>query len=175
MPFRPFGIFAQKDFYIIWVSKLLIFSVHDEGYSGNALCTLDYISKFLLHCYLAFNVTFFQIYQDKHHIGDKLHIFFCDRYLIVLKLNVWGVMVFNTTFNNISVISWRSVLLLEETGCLEKTTDSPQVTGKFITWCCIEYISHERDSNNVIGSDSICSCTFNYHTITRPYVCVEEK
>jgi hypothetical protein len=26
------------------------------------------------------------------------------------------VMVFNATFNNISVISWRSVLLLEETG-----------------------------------------------------------
>ena len=28
---------------------------------------------------------------------------------------VW-VMVFNATFNNISVISWRSVLLVEETG-----------------------------------------------------------
>jgi hypothetical protein len=27
-----------------------------------------------------------------------------------------GVMVFNVTFNNISVISWRSVLLVEETG-----------------------------------------------------------
>ena len=26
------------------------------------------------------------------------------------------VMVFNTTFNNISVISWHSVLLVEETG-----------------------------------------------------------
>ena len=25
-------------------------------------------------------------------------------------------MVFNTTFNNISVISWRSILLVEETG-----------------------------------------------------------
>jgi hypothetical protein len=27
-----------------------------------------------------------------------------------------SVMVFNATFNNISVISWRSVLLVEETG-----------------------------------------------------------
>jgi hypothetical protein len=27
-----------------------------------------------------------------------------------------GVMVFNATFNDISVISWRSVLLVEETG-----------------------------------------------------------
>jgi hypothetical protein len=33
-------------------------------------------------------------------------------------------MVFNATFNNISVISWRSVLLVEE------TTDLPQVTDK---------------------------------------------
>ena len=32
-------------------------------------------------------------------------------------VRVWlRVMVFNATFNNISVISWRSVLLIEETG-----------------------------------------------------------
>jgi len=37
-------------------------------------------------------------------------------------------MVFNTTFNNISVISWRSVLLVEET---RETTDLSQVTNKF--------------------------------------------
>jgi hypothetical protein len=29
-----------------------------------------------------------------------------------------GFMVFNATFNNISVISWHSVLLVEETGVL---------------------------------------------------------
>ena len=39
-------------------------------------------------------------------------------------------MVFNATFNNISVISWRSVLLVEETGIPEKTTNLPQVTDK---------------------------------------------
>ena len=38
------------------------------------------------------------------------------------------VMVFNATFNNISVISWRSVLLVEE--YQEKTTDLLQVTDK---------------------------------------------
>jgi hypothetical protein len=38
--------------------------------------------------------------------------------------------VFNTTFKNISVISWRSVLLVEESEYLEKTTDLPQVTDK---------------------------------------------
>jgi hypothetical protein len=32
-------------------------------------------------------------------------------------LNAWfGLMVFNATFKNISAISWRSVLLVEETG-----------------------------------------------------------
>jgi hypothetical protein len=36
-------------------------------------------------------------------------------------------MLFNATFNNISVISWRSVLLVED---LEKTTDLSQVTDK---------------------------------------------
>ena len=39
-------------------------------------------------------------------------------------------MVFNATFNNISAISWRSVLLVEETGVPRETTDLPQVTDK---------------------------------------------
>ena len=40
------------------------------------------------------------------------------------------VMVFNTTFNTISVISWRSILLVEETEYTEKTADLSQVTDK---------------------------------------------
>ena len=40
------------------------------------------------------------------------------------------IMVFNATFNNISVMSWRSVLLVEETEYSEKTTDMSQVTDK---------------------------------------------
>jgi hypothetical protein len=39
-------------------------------------------------------------------------------------------MVLNATFNNITFISWRSVLLVEETGVPEKNTDLPQVTDK---------------------------------------------
>jgi hypothetical protein len=40
-------------------------------------------------------------------------------------------MVFKATFNNISVISWQSGLLVEETQVLEKNqTDLPQVTDK---------------------------------------------
>jgi hypothetical protein len=38
--------------------------------------------------------------------------------LSIVSGNLWFVwfMVFNATFNNISVISWRSVVLVEETG-----------------------------------------------------------
>jgi hypothetical protein len=43
-------------------------------------------------------------------------------------------MVVNVTFNNILVLSWWSVLLVEETGVpeeyLKKTTDLSQVTDK---------------------------------------------
>jgi len=39
-------------------------------------------------------------------------------------------MVFNATFNNFSVISWRSVLLVEETGVPGENNDLPQVTDK---------------------------------------------
>jgi hypothetical protein len=38
--------------------------------------------------------------------------------------------VFNATFNNISVISRRSVLLVEEAGVPSETTDLSQVTDK---------------------------------------------
>ena len=40
------------------------------------------------------------------------------------------VKVFNATFNNISAISWRSVLLVVKPEYPEKTTDLPQVTDK---------------------------------------------
>jgi hypothetical protein len=57
------------------------------------------------------------------------------------------VVVFNATFNNISVISWQSVLLVNKTDChditeillkvaldtITLTTDLPQVTDKPLT------------------------------------------
>ena len=43
----------------------------------------------------------------------------------------FGFKVLNATFNNISDISWQSILLMEETGLpREKTIDLPQVTDK---------------------------------------------
>ena len=43
---------------------------------------------------------------------------------------VFRFMVFNVTFNTITVISWRSVLLVEKLEYPEKTTDLSQVTDK---------------------------------------------
>jgi hypothetical protein len=40
-------------------------------------------------------------------------------------------MVFNTIFNNISVISWQSVLLVEETGLPGENHKVSEVTDKF--------------------------------------------
>ena len=49
-------------------------------------------------------------------------------------------MVFNATFSNISIISWQSALLMEETE-LPKETHWPAASyiSNLITWCCIEY------------------------------------
>ena len=70
-------------------------------------------------------------------------------------------------FNNISVISLLSVLLLEYK---EKTTDLPQVTDKVYY---IMLYQLQLDMNEVrtptlvvIGTDWTGSCKSNYHTIT---------
>ena len=84
-------------------------------------------------------------------------------------------MVFNTTFNNISAISWQSVLLVEEIGvhggkpqtCLKSLTN-------FITYYCIEYTSpwtgFELTTLVMIGTDCTCSWISNYHIITNTTV-----
>jgi hypothetical protein len=79
---------------------------------------------------------------------------------------VWFMfMVFNTTFNNISVISWRSALLVKETRVPGK--NHRPVTSHWQTW-----------SHNVVSSttghiqgwyspfDCTGNCKLNYHTIT---------
>ena len=82
-------------------------------------------------------------------------------------------MVFNATFNNMSIISWRSVLFVEET---EVPGWKPSTCRKslinFITLCYIEYslpwAGFELTKVVVIGTDCIDSCKYNNHTITTP-------
>ena len=81
-------------------------------------------------------------------------------------------MVFNAAFNNISLTSWQSVLLVEEIGYPEKTTGLPQVTDKLCLYHTMLYRVHlssarfELTTLVVIGADCIGSCKSNYHTIT---------
>ena len=64
-------------------------------------------------------------------------------------------MVLNATFKNISAISWRSVLLVEQTGVPgEKTNDLlPQVTDKTVSHIVVSSTPHMRGfrTNNVRG------------------------
>ena len=82
------------------------------------------------------------------------------------RLSKVRVMVFNTTFNNISVISWRQVLLLEETTV---GTDLPQVTDKLylvmlyrihLTWTGLELTTLVVTATDCIGSSKS-----NYHMV----------
>ena len=58
------------------------------------------------------------------YLVNLVDLFYYD----LLPCNRIRVMVFNATFNNVSGISWWSVVLVEETGVPEKTTDLLQVT-----------------------------------------------
>jgi hypothetical protein len=63
-------------------------------------------------------------------------------------------MVINATFNNISVITWQSVLLLEETGVLGE--NHWPVTSHWQTWSHNVVSStprHERGSNSQLSGD----------------------
>ena len=82
-------------------------------------------------------------------------------------------MEFNTTFNNISDISWRSVLKVEETGVLGE--NHRLATSRWQTWSDNDVSSTHRLSGIwivelttlvIIGTDCTGSCKSNYHTIT---------
>jgi hypothetical protein len=55
-----------------------------------------------------------QLVKDLSHKTIEFRT--CSSKIIQSKLCIYWVMVFNATYNNISAVSWLSVLLVEETG-----------------------------------------------------------
>ena len=87
---------------------------------------------------------------------------------VYLSNNWVRVMVFNTTFSNISDRSLRSVLLVKKPEYPEKTIGLSKGTDKLyhINVYRVHFAtSGIRTHNLVIGTD----CKFNYHTITTIY------
>jgi len=76
------------------------------------------------------------------------------------------------TFNNISVISWQSVLLVEETGVPGENHRPAASHWQILSLNVVlstPRLSGIRTHNvSVIGTNSIGSCKPNYHTITIP-------
>ena len=83
------------------------------------------------------------------------------------------VMVFNVIFNNISVITWQSVLLVEETKVPEENhwpvTSHRQTISHYVLSSTQVTSPGARFKLTVlvmIGTDCTCSCKSNYHTTT---------
>ena len=108
------------------------------------------------------------------NVLDKMleYIFIFQKCLMVKDQRI---VVFNTTFNNISVISWGAVLLMEETG---ENHDLPQVTEKLyhimLHWVHLPWARFEL-TLVVIGTDCIGRYKSNYHTINTMTALVKDR
>ena len=112
----------------------------------------------------SFNCTKETLFYDKNKYY-AFHLFLLN--VICYWVRVKMILVI---FNNISVISCRSVLLWEETRVPEKTT----ACQKSLTNSCIPLRAQRLKLATfaVIHTDSIDSCKSNYHTITTKTACI---
>ena len=100
------------------------------------------------------------------------------KFILEIYLNNWNwkkgvrVMVFNATFNNISAISWWSVLLVQETEVSGENHRPAESYWQTLSHNVVSSIPHHERfqtrifSSDIICSDCTCSCKSNHHTIT---------
>jgi hypothetical protein len=116
---------------------------------------------FIYYSVIGAPITFRLQYKIKHTYINYAPTDPNDITEILLKLIGWfGFMVLNATFNNISAISWRLVLLVEETGV--------SVIDKLyhILLYTSPWAGFELTTSVVLGTNCIGSCKSHYHTIT---------
>ena len=96
-----------------------------------------------------------------------LWICLCCCFLLPSILTRVRFMVFNATFNNISAISWWSVLLVEETRVLGENKSQHILSHTVVLLdYTLRWAGFEFTALVVIDTDFIDSCKSNYHAIT---------
>ena len=107
----------------MWIYSLKLYKVFCR--SSCYLHLLFFLLKCVPYYYLFFVImTFLSLNIPSNMVPVIRNPTFAEWYLRV------RVLVFNATFNNISAISWLSVLLVKETRVPGETTDLPQVIDK---------------------------------------------
>jgi len=79
--------------------------------------------------------------------------------ILIVKFWLVGFMVFNATLNNISVISWRSVLLVKETGGPGENHQPVASHLQTLSHNVVHLVLIDIRTHNISGKS-------NYHTIT---------
>ena len=108
--------------------NLILVKIYPEMTSHFLLKKNYYIGIFFYMCQYFWPHTVFMSEILSVDISNSSNV--VPNHRLLSKWSTRGLIVSNSTFNNISVISWLSFLLVEEPEYPEKTTDLPQVTNK---------------------------------------------
>ena len=109
--------------------------------------------------FLVFSLTWTGLEPTIYHTQGE-HV---NHYIIGFLLSL---MVFDASFNNISVILWRSVLLVEEFWEIGENHRPVASHWQTLSHNVVHFTLIEIRTHNISGDDCIGSCKSNYHTIT---------